>query len=47
MKTKKVKTVKSVMSEKVKKEVNIKELEKVTGGGAKGGFATGGLSTQG
>ncbi len=42
MKTKKEK--KTVKSEKTKKAVNLKELEKVTGGGAKGGFAVGGLS---
>ena len=42
MKTKKEK--KTVKSEKTKKEVNLKELEKVTGGGTKGGFAVGGLS---
>ncbi len=44
MKTKKEK--KTVKSEKTKKEVNLKELEKVTGGGAKGGFAIGGITNQ-
>ncbi len=42
MKTKKVK--KEV---KTKKVVDVKDLNKVTGGGAKGGFAVGGLTGQG
>jgi len=41
MKTKKVK--KEV---KVKKTVDVKDLNKVTGGGARGGFAVGGLTNQ-
>ncbi len=41
MKTKKVK--KEV---KTKKVVDVKDLNKVTGGGEKGGFAVGGLNNQ-
>jgi len=44
-KTKFMKTKKVKKEVKTKKTVDVKDLSKVTGGGAKGGFAIGGLTS--